>query len=219
MQKHSLLKTAAVATAVAACSSQAFAQGQLEVVYNNTSTPANAAYSSALEFGDQVTLQGLNRKLTTFQFEYSATLTPAATKQGVVRMYANDGAAGAPGTLLFESDPFELGNGYANITIDGITGVTLPNTLTWTFITSGLAGGESAGVLLYNPPSVGASGNDYWQRNAFGGWTSQVLNNASGSAVANFSAKITAVPEPSTMAFAMVSGAAALGYAIRRRKA
>lgn len=215
-QKHGLLKTIVVLAASAATWTAANAQGQVEIVYNNTTTSLQASYESALEFGDQVTLQGLNRSLSRFQFEYSASLTPSANKIGVVRMYANDGPAGAPGTLIWETDPFTLENGQGSVSFDGVTGVTLPNTLTWSLVASGLSGGERFGVQLYDPPTVGSSGNEFWQKNAFGGWSSQVLNNANGSTIANFSARITAVPEPTTIAFAVVGGLALLG--VSRRK-
>lgn len=215
--KHGLLKTIVAIAATTASWTAANAQGQLEIVYNNTTSRVEASYGSPLEFGDQVTLQGLNRDLFRFEFEYSATLTPSASKQGLVRMYQNDGPGGAPGTLLWETDPFQLQTGQGTVIFNEITGVKLPSSLTWSLATSGLGGGESFNVQLYNPPSVGSSADNFWQKNAFGGWTLTVLNNASGTAPANFSARITAVPEPTTMAM-VVGGLAAMGVAAYRRK-
>ena len=215
-QKHGLIKTIVVLAATAATWTAAYAQGQVEIVYNNTSISLQASYDSALEFGDQVSLEGINRKLSSFQFEYNASLAPSPSKIGVVRMYANDGPAGAPGTLIWETDQFSLENGQGRISFENITGVILPQNLTWSLVASGLNGGEKFGVQLYDPPSIGASAADYWQKNAFGGWSLQVLNNANGSTVANFGARITAVPEPTTMVFAVVGGLALLGYSRRK---
>ncbi|MBM3823537.1 MAG: PEP-CTERM sorting domain-containing protein [Verrucomicrobia bacterium] len=215
--KHGLLKTIVAIAATTAAWTAANAQGQLEIVYNNSSVPLNASYGSALEFGDQVSLQGLNRDLYRFEFEYNASLAPAASKQGLVRMYANDGPGGAPGTLLFETDPFALPTGQGTLDFSQIGGVKLPNQLTWTLATAGLSGSEKFEVQLFSPPSIGKSADDFWQKNAFGGWTLTVLSSAAGSAPANFSARITAVPEPTTMAF-VLGGLALMGVAGYRRK-
>jgi hypothetical protein len=196
---------------------------QTEIVYNNTSTPLtgpsneNLVINSIFEIGDNVTLDGQNRLLSRFEFEYSALLTPAADKIGVARIYANDGVGGAPLTLLYESDPFLLDNGLKSVSIDGISGVTLPDSITWSFGASPLGAGEASGLLLYNPPTVGSSDSAYWEKTAVG-WVSKVLDVPGQTVPANFSARITAVPEPTTIQLAILGGLAVLGLRSYRRR-
>lgn len=186
-----------------------------EIVYNNTTSPLGQQYISDLEFGDQVTLDGQNRLLSQFQFEYFTSLTPAASKQGILSIYQNNGTGGAPSTLVFESNPITLLNGFNQVVISGISGVTLPTTFTWTVKFAGLTGTETAGLLLYDPPSIGSSADDFWQKNAFGAWGLQRLQG--GNINANFSAKIAAVPEPSAVQIVMLAGVCYLGLAAFRR--
>ena len=212
--KTRILKAVGLLAASLTLCISGFAQGP-EIVYNNTTTSLGQQYTSDLEFGDQVTLDGANRLLSQFQFEYFASLTPAASKQGLLRIYQNNGTGGAPNTLVFESNPFTLNNSFNQVIITGITGVTLPSTFTWTVAFAGLTGSEAGGLLLYNPPSFGSSADDFWQKNAFGVWGLQRLP-GSGS-TANFGAKITAVPEPGTVQIAMLGGFCYLGFLLFRR--
>jgi hypothetical protein len=119
--------------------------------------------------------------------------------------------------LVWESDPINLVNGYSQASISEITGVTLPDRLTWSIVPLSLSANEKVSVLIYDPPSVGSSGNDFWQRNALGGWSRQVLNNTAGSTIANFGARIVAVPEPSTNAL-LLAGAGYLAFLAYKRR-
>lgn len=222
MTTNNVLKSLGGLTATLVMSVSTFAQS--EIVYNNTSTPiltpnnANVIVnSSLLELGDSVTLSGLNRDLTRFEFEYATDLTPAANKVGLVHIFANDGAGGAPGTLLWESATFPLADGIKSVDISGISGVTLANSITWSFAVSGLGVGETAGLLLYNPPSVGTSDSNFWEKDAIN-WNSKVLDTGSGTIAANFGARITAVPEPTTVQLAILGALAAIGYGLNRRR-
>jgi hypothetical protein len=84
--------------------------------------------------------------------------------------------------------------------------------LVWTVKFSGIEGSEHAGLLYYNPPTVGSSFDDYWLNNGTG---FQLVD--SSGIVDNFAAQVTAVPEPSTIAL-ILAGAGALGAARLRRK-
>lgn len=215
MKVRALKAVALVAAALSLCST-AKAQQQ-EIVYSNARTSLDASYGSALEFGDEVVLDGIGRDLFQFQFEYFADVTPGVTKQVIARIYDNTGAGGAPGNLVWESDPIDLVSGYSQASITGITGVTLPDRLTWSIVPLSLTSNEKVSALIYDPPSVGSSANDFWQRNALGGWSRQVLNNASGSSIANFGARIVAVPEPSTNAL-LLAGAGYLAFLAYKRR-
>lgn len=208
------MKCAAVV--VSALSLAVSAMAQSEIIYNNTSAPLNSVYSSNLEFGDEINFAGQNREVSRIQFEYNANagLVPDANKVGTFKIYANDGANGAPNTLIYSSGTFGLQPGSHTINIDTSTlRFLVPNTVTWTLSFSGLSGGDSAGALLYNPPTVGSSPDSFWQKDALGAWGRTVLS----PLPANFGARITAVPEPGTVTL-MALGAIALGgYALRRR--
>ena len=52
--------------------------------------------------------------------------------------------------------------------------------------------------MLYGPPTTGSSLNDFWQRDAGGAWSLRQINN--GSTLADFAARVSAVPEPGVLA-------------------
>ncbi|HVY69594.1 MAG TPA: hypothetical protein VHH73_06670 [Verrucomicrobiae bacterium] len=205
-----------VATFVAGLAVCVSAKAQSEIVYNNTANPSgdfNASYSSAFEFGDEVALQGVGRTLTDFQFEYFGSLTEDASKFMLLSIYKADGTspAGSPGTLLFQTDPIQVHNGFQSVELSGISGVTLSDDIIWTITPFGINNSaDKVSLLLYDPPTIGSSANDFWQKDA-SGWTRTVLNNSSGSAIANFGAKITVVPEPTAGQLLMLGG---VGYLV-----
>ena len=99
------------------------------------------------------------------------SLTAGAAKTGVLNLYANDAAGSKPGTALFTSASFPLANGYNTVNITGISGPVIPlsssqtvpgitgtvGNLTWAVTFSGLTPGESAGLLIYEKPTIGNS--------------------------------------------------------------
>ena len=94
-----------------------------------------------------------------------------------------------PGTLLFESDPFNLQNKYNTVTIHGL-GLDLPeNTseVTWSIEFLNLGVGR-AGLLLYDPPTLGDSHDDFWEKDD-GEW--ELKSTEDGS---NFAARLAGVP-------------------------
>src|SRR6185295_1258751 len=166
------------------------------VVYDNTA-PANDLnqyYGSTFEFGDQVNLAGSERTVTDFSFYARLNASTLASQSLVFRFYSNNGGTnGAPGTLLFTSDPQTMALGSQTFTVSGLS-ITVPNSFTWTVTFSNLGVGDDAGLLLYNPPITGSSLNDFWQKDAGGAWALMQVNG--GATPANFGARITAVPEP-----------------------
>lgn len=193
---------------------------------NSDNTTQLGQISLAKEFGDQITFNvpgGV--EISQFSFEYYGTLTPADTKTAVLKLYALDGAASAnsfgrptPGTLLFSSTQIgaiKLDSGFNTVTIDGggLTIGTPANTIAWTVSFNGLSAGEEAGLLIYGGPSIGSSFNDFWTNDG-GTWSLNQLDN--GNIPVNFAAKATIIPEPSTIALALVGAAALLG--LRRRQ-
>lgn len=198
-------------------------------VYDNTA-PANnlhAIHATGDEYGDQITLApGFSREATQFDLIYYSNFNLAAG--GVVRLYVNDGAPvsgnPSPGTLLYQSaafdivksdvsDPNNVLGSRVSINLKG-SGLILPDNLTWTVSFSGVSGGNEAGVLVFDPPTVGGKyGDDFWKKNG-PVWSLQTLaNNTPG----NFAAQITAIPEPSTYALAAVGAIGWLSLAAYRR--
>jgi hypothetical protein len=67
---------------------------------------------------------------------------------------------------------------------------------------SGIDGAEQAGLLLFNPPTVGSSLPDFWRKNADNSWSTFTID--AGATPANFNARVTAVPEPGTYALGLL---------------
>ena len=94
-----------------------------------------------------------------------------------------------PGTLLFESDTFSLQNKYNTVTIHGL-GLELPegtSEVTWSVEFLNLGVGR-AGLLLYDPPTLGKSHDDFWEK-VKGEWELKSTPNGS-----NFAARLAGVP-------------------------
>jgi len=158
-------------------------------------------YPTNLESGDQITLQAGNRTLSQFSFSYFFSGASVTSQTWTLRLYANDGTTNSPGTALYTSDPTPLSlgnNGYSTYDINfplSSNLVTLPNTFTWTVQFSNL-GGQTGGLLVSGPPTVGDSFNDFWQKDA-AGWS---LMKIGGGALSDFAARVNAVPEPGVLA-------------------
>src|SRR4051812_3473798 len=150
---------------------------QADVVYSNTNSPLGAVFNSGNTLiGDEINLAGSARQLTQFDFQYYG-INFSGNETATVSIYANDGIAyngfaNRPSTVLWSSGSFPVGAtpgstlrwsvADANLPAD----IILPNRITFTVQFSGIEGGESAGVALYDPPTVGNSLNDYWEYNA-----------------------------------------------------
>lgn len=192
-------------------------------VYNNSTfdmTNRLAAVNNVW-FGDEVTLGGAypaNAYMTHFDFQYWAEGTTGLTIDVELRL--NDGPyydginpPREPGTVIYSYNNFALPNtGRDTINFDladfpGGNPVFLPgNTLTLCVRFDFNGNGGSAGVDLYNPPTVGSSYLDYWV-NTGGGWQLST-NNVFGTV--NFGMRIEAVPEPTAFSLFAIGGLTAL---------
>ena len=145
-----------------------------EVVYHNGVSSLRVHVNPGVEFGDEIFLaSGTNAVLectiTTFCFEYAGTGFQG-NERARIRFYRNDGApqgggSRAPGTLLFDSQPFLIAEapGGAAYTLRRLSVPHVPGHFTWTAeIYASPA--VSAGLSLYGPPAVGNNFNDYWER-------------------------------------------------------
>jgi hypothetical protein len=211
--------------AVALATTSALASIQAATVYDNSVNDLNQRFiSNNLEIGDQVTLTGTDRLLSLFSLEFFATGLGGG-EMARVRLYANNGVVwnstpgiNVPGSVLYDSGTFPILSSTPRSTMefsvaDGQipNNVILPNSFTFSIQFSGIAGAESAGVDLYNPPTSGSSFNDYW---LYDGATWDLRTNT--GPVLNFAAHIEAVPEPSVWAICIVGGVCGLSLMRRR---
>jgi len=205
------------------------ASAQTAIIYDNTSSSLGQRTGEGnAEIGDVVQFAGSVRKVTQISFEYFVSPGASGNELAQFFMYSV-GNNGLPGSLIYSSPTFNLvpatPAGFGTATISGIS-VDVPDKIAWSVAISGLdanaATPESAGLLFYNPPSVGSSPtfdpgdgvqHDFFLRHNVSGW--QVLDTP-GGLVDNLNVRFTAVPEPSTIAL-VVGGLVTMGL-IRRRK-
>lgn len=194
--------------------------GLASTVFDNSdlANNKNRAYSpgNGVEFGDQIFLSGNERRITDFQFDYFVSANAGGNERAELFFYQNNGAGGtAPGTQLYRSGQFALDKGFQSILAQGLS-VTVGNTFTWTVQFSGIDLNEQAGLLVFDPPTVGSSFDDFWVKNTDGSWSTFLIDG--GAVPGNFSARVIAVPEPTTLAFAMSMGLMWIGYRTYRKR-
>lgn len=191
-----------------------------ETVYQ-VSGSGNFSYYTPSEYGDEIVLGGGGRILTEFKFEYFSNYNFA---QGITfNLYDQSGptvsGAKSPGSLLYSTklDLYD-GGGLVSLSFPEDPANTVADRLTWTVKFSGAGfGNNKAGLIVPNAtPSVGKSGNDFWVRTGAGQADWALQNFGPGGPTANFVATVSAVPEPGTVALA-VMGLGGLALALRRR--
>lgn len=187
------------------------------IVYDNTANNLNQQYfptDPTLEFGDQITLFGTDRTLSQISFYYFLSGSSLTSQSMTLRLYAGNGS-NPPTTPFYTSDPIDSSRGLAlggnteTISFDLATPVTLPDNLIWTVQFSNLAAGQTGGLLLYGPPTVGSSLNDFWQKDSTGTWSLMQVNG--GATLADFATRVTAVPEPSVLALGGIGAVLLVG--------
>ena len=171
------------------------ASANAEIIYDNTTTDLYVTIGGGYppEIGDEINLAGTGRVVTDFLFkEVHEINEPNPNLKTQVRFYANDGVGDSPGTLLYDSG---LMPGIVN-SLSGLS-VTVPDTFTWSVVVDGLASNDGFGLVYYNPPTIGSSGDWYWWHTSTG-WLKMDY-----PYVDNFGARVTAqdipVPEPGSL--------------------
>jgi len=201
-----------------------------EVVYDGVAVVANdkgfngvVAGKGPLEFGDDLTLTGTARLVNHFVFQYFGDIADNVVAMATLRFYANDAiipgkSSLAPGSLLWQSDPFKVAKGD-NIATVNVPNIPVGDTFTFSLEVPGLAGVSGNQFLLHTTTraaDVGKSFNDLWVKSG-AVWSLLQLGSPAGSQRADFAVQISAVPEPSSLALGGL-GALTFGwFALRRR--
>jgi hypothetical protein len=209
------------AVAVVATITSALAQS--DVVYDNSSDPVLGTFvpeDTSLEFGDQISLAGNASIVTEFRLEYFSS---DAVGTGIIRFRANDGAVDTmggfetgqlePSTLLYESASFALQADFNTVEITGLSVPVPADMFTFTIEFSDVPNTQNVGLLLRNPPEVGSSFDDVWVRPENGDWALRQIP----LTTANLAAQVVAVPEPGTVALALIGIGSLFGFMRRRR--
>ena len=168
-----------------------------EVVFENAKTRQGGQDWTGLyaQYGDELTLGGVARVITEFNFEYYAKFPTDATRTARIRFYANDGGNKGPywtdpGTLLYTSPNLTLGQGGGFKL--GLPRVAVPDRFTWTIEFVGFANTalDRAGLPYYDGVTRGRSYHDIWIKYPDGTWS---LQDAARGFSGNFAVKVVAV--------------------------
>ena len=197
-----------------------------DLVYDNSLTYLGEGYNpGANEVGDEIILGPGSRTATNFTFEYYGLNFYAGgvtNEQAELRFYLNDGSGGAPNTQFYDSGQFDIPEtNRATLHFDlRFEDLELPDSFTWTVQFFGIDPGESAGLTLYSPPTIGTNYTDFWERD-LAGWT--LRTNSDGVTPMDFGAQVYAfdlppIPEPATVAIGLLAGLALLVVKFSRRR-
>ncbi len=203
--------------AIVALSWAPFARAQ-SIVYDNTTTSLNNNLpllppwlNDSVEAGDEIWLGGTARQATELKLLFNYRGTVPGTFDARVRFRSYDLQAEGPGAVFYETGLIQ-----GLTTVSGINeysfaipNVVVPDRFVWTVQLYNRQGSdEEFGPAYYNPPTVGYSADFFWQ-GAGNEWTPYSWG---ADPYANFGARLTAVPEPSSLC--AVVGALAI---LRRR--
>ena len=212
------------------------------ILYDNSTWDNSRSlnFTNGQAVGNQVVMGSgyTSAILTDFSFEiYSSLVTPFAGLVNMqVMLYANDGALtngyAMPNTLLFNSGAFSLqppatwsgnlGTNVGTVSFNLLTTpympVYLPSTnFTLAVVVNGMFTGDSVGMELFNPATVGQNYDDYWVQNAAGSWA--LMTNSAGPTDFGSQFNGTGVPEPSTLGLSVVGASLLIGsFWLRRRQ-
>jgi len=203
-----------------------------QYIYNDSTidTGNSLTLLNGVTLGDEILMgpASPSYSVTAFSFEvYSPDATFSGDVQMDVSLLPNTGTTynGYPtpniATPLYNSGFFTLPTpltfndsdvGTVNFDLS-LSPVTVPQDFTMAVEVTGLAGGDSVGIELFDPATTGSNYGDYWLNN--GSW--ELLNGSSPTA---FGAQVdgTATPEPSPLSLSAVSAALLLGLNWLRRR-
>jgi hypothetical protein len=217
-----------------------------DVLYQNNTTGTGDVFyfGNGQQAGQEIWLgTTVPEYLTNFSFEYySPNPIWSGTVTADVKFYENNGSPtngyNSPSTLFYDSGPVDFpnpatfnGNSLSNTLIaiyelsdlqyppGGVVldpNFVLPTNFTFTITFSGLTGGETVGLPIFEPTTVGTNYGDYWY-DASGNW--ELLTNSAFPVPFNaeFNGSVTSTPEPTVLCLGAL-GVAALTVMARRRQ-
>lgn len=194
------------------------------IVYDNTTTSLDNNFpllpewmDESAEAGDEIWLGGSERQAIALKLIFNYRGTAPGTIDALIRFRSYDEGFQGPGIVFYESPLTRVQTTAGLHDLDfALPSVTVPDHFIWTiqlFNRQGSVG--ELGPAYYNPPTVGSSDDFLWQR---GGneWTAYSWG---GDPYANFGARLTAVPEPTSLLIVGGGLAWAIGRRSRTRKA
>jgi hypothetical protein len=180
-------------------------------IYDNTTTRIGSGLSfTAQEQGSQVNAAGTDR-LVTDLFIGMSQQGMQGTGDVQARLYANDGAGGRPGTMLWQG-PLMQGvhfTGGIDLIDFAVPMVPVPDTFTWTVQISN-TNPVAVGLPTFGPPTAGGNVTD-WFGNPVDGWT-QIPGDAY---MARVDAVPSPVPEPGTASLLLIGLGGVLLWRVR----
>lgn len=172
------------------------------------------AASPNAQIGDQISLDGVDRVLTSAQIAVSGQVDNTDV-QLTLRLFAQDGPAGSPGTLLYASGPLPRTVNATPMLIDFIIpNIAAPETLTWT-----LEFEDSDPFLIsiidHAPVSIGSSSDHGWIKPQGQPFVKTFPFLGDGR---RFVARFEAIPEPASQFLLVVSALSAASLRRLSRK-
>lgn len=191
--------------------------GSAAIVYDNLTGSTEHFHTGwlAAEMADQVTLAGTERILTEISIEYRGDFLHHGLDGDEfvsVQFYRNDGPAGAPGSMFYQSAQIPIlsptsttgpQDFVGTITLS-LPNVLAPDTFTWSILRFGMTtttdttvviGTDTVWLFYGGTPSTGASDDFVWFNGHLGGgWIQADLNPGLNNYQARISAILLKVP-------------------------
>ena len=193
-----------------------------EIVFENMSGMTTNYYMFGRQYGDDINLAKGGRIVTQFTFLYFGSIPTNLISPGEwrIRFYKNDGAlenasiatSQKPNTQIWDSGLHPVQPGYQMTTL-AVPQVTVPDRFTWTveFFNLPQDSNNGAGLVLANPPTIGAtlpgknstvigSYTDFWmleEADLLDSWTLQIFSaNPNVGPQGNFFAQVVTAANP-----------------------
>ncbi len=195
------------------------------IVYNNTSTAVTGSwtpdgfwpfnsYNPYEPTGDQITLADTCRIVTEFDLIFSSS-QQVTLSSPTLSFYENDGIdayglSGRPGTMLWTTTTNDVNINGITTVVFSVPNVVVPDTFTWIV----QADSNYAGLATYDPPTIGSSDDFFWDYDiSVLKWYPLMFKDIPlpqypSDPVANFGAKVLAIPEPTTLMLLALNGLA-----------